>query len=114
MKLLSIFHKNRIKNIPAVSKCSASLEEVAHVFKLTTEQITSGLNTRTASTGTPIPELSGGAKYNTIISNIGGGSKASGGGGMEAGLKVLSAHIKADTILKTAAQNKTSKKFLIK
>lgn len=114
MKLLSIFHRNHIKNIPAVSKRDALLVEATQTFNLTTAQIKSGLSNPIASTGTPISDLRGGAKLNARISNIGGGSKASGGGGIEAGLKAILLHTRADQHLKTESQNKTSKRFLIK
>lgn len=51
--------------------------------------IDAGLSNPSASTGTPISSLSGGARMNALLSNMGGGSKASGGGGMEAGMRML-------------------------
>lgn len=42
-----------------------------------------------ASTGTPIPNLVGAAKENAIKAYIGGGSKATGGNGIEGGEKVI-------------------------
>lgn len=51
--------------------------------------IDAGLSNPLASTGTPISSLSGGARMNALLSNMGGGSKASGGGGMEAGMRML-------------------------
>lgn len=40
-----------------------------------------------ASTGTPISDLNGIAKSLAMISNLGGGSKAVGGGGVEEGIR---------------------------
>lgn len=51
--------------------------------------IISGLENPLSGTGTPIANLSGGAKENAQRANIGGGSKANGGGGMMQGTKNL-------------------------
>lgn len=64
----------------------------AQLYKAMNEvgcRIHMGMANPLASTGTPISSLSGGARYNAVISNVGGGSKASGGGGMEGGLRML-------------------------
>ena len=52
-------------------------------------QIINGLENPLSGTGTPIANLSGGAKENAQRANIGGGSKANGGGGMMQGTKNL-------------------------
>lgn len=46
-------------------------------------------STKNASTGTPIPLLRGVAAERATLSNVGGGAKSAGGGGMEGGQKVL-------------------------
>ena len=53
------------------------------------KQIVDGLNKTTASTGTPMDKLHGGAKRMAQMSNIGGGSKATGGGGVDEGMKAM-------------------------
>lgn len=61
-------------------------------LKDTSLQIHAGMGNPLSGTGTPISSLSGGARFTSILSNIGGGSKASGGGGMEAGMRLLDQH----------------------
>ena len=55
----------------------------------TKEKIKKGIEKPTASTGTPVNELYGAAKTTATLSNIGGGSKETGGGGMEKGLGII-------------------------
>ena len=51
-------------------------------------KIKEGLEKETASTGTPMEQLHGGAEFMAKMSNIGGGSKET-GGGVQEGLKTL-------------------------
>ena len=106
MKLLSIFHRNRIKNIPAVSKRDALLVEAADtIIKQNTAKIQHGLNNLTASTGTPMNKLHGNAKRLAQMANVGGGSKATGGGGLEACYEITIQLERADAIKKAISSN---------
>ena len=83
-----IISKKTEKNTQAVSKSNASLERAADsILNQRGKQIVDGLNRTTASTGTPMDKLHGGAKRMAQMSNIGGGSKATGGGGVDEGMK---------------------------
>lgn len=72
------------------------MEDVA---KQTGDKIKKGLENPTASTGTPIDSLSGGAKFMAQLSNIGGGSKATGGGGIQDGFNTVNTNTKVKTVL---------------
>lgn len=63
-------------------------------------QIQEGLERSTASTGTLMRQLHGGAKKMAQLSNIGGGSKATGGGGVDEGLRAIEQYAKADAVKK--------------
>ena len=78
----------------------------------TGKQIADGLNRPTASTGKSIDELHGAAKRIAQISNIGGGSKSTGGGGLDKGLDTVAKHVQARTakaIIDNAKQKKLGK-----
>lgn len=75
-------------------------EKVEDVAKQTGDMIKKGLENPTASTGTPIDSLNGGAKFMAQLSNIGGGSKATGGGGVQDGFNTVNTNTKANTVLK--------------
>lgn len=74
--------------------------KVEDVAKQTGDKIKKGLENPTASTGTPIDSLSGGAKFMAQLSNIGGGSKATGGGGIQDGFNTVNTNTEANTVLK--------------
>lgn len=57
------------------------------------KKIQDGLAKETASTGTPMKKLSGGAKFTAQLSNIGGGSKATGGGGIAEGFNQIAQNV---------------------
>ena len=62
MEFLSLFQRKQ-KNTQAVSKSNASLERAADsILNQRGKQIVDGLNRTTASTGTPMDKLHGGAK----------------------------------------------------
>ena len=67
------------------------------VYHETGKQIVDGLNKPTTSTGKSIDELHGAAKTIAQMSNIGGGSKATGGKGIAGGLDALTKHAQAKT-----------------
>ena len=84
------------------------LKEVKKIEKQTNEKIKEGLSNPEASTGTPIDVLSGGAKIMAVTSNIGGGSKATGGKGGIDGLNTIMQNQAAKAILKTAKRLSSS------
>ena len=70
-----------------------------------------GLNKTTASTGTPMDKLHGGAKRMAQMSNIGGGSKATGGGGVDEGMRAMLQYTQADAVKKTVANSKNIRSY---
>ena len=58
-------------------------------------KIMEGLSKKTASTGTPIEDLHGAAKFTAQLSNIGGGSKETGGGGIKDGFNTITQYVDA-------------------
>ncbi len=87
MGILSLFQRKQ-KNTQVVLKSNNSLERAADsILSQRGKQIVDGINKPTASTGTPMDKLHGGAKRMAQMSNIGGGSKATGGGGVDEGMK---------------------------
>lgn len=96
MGLFDIFKK---KQTMALSRPQQPSVEhfVNQVYQQTGKQIVDGLNKPTASTGKPIDELHGAAKRIAQMSNIGGGSKATGGGGLDKGLDTVTKHAQAKT-----------------
>ena len=70
-------------------------ENVQEIIKTTDSKIKEGLSRPTASTGTPMKDLNGGAKFMAQLSNIGGGSLATGGGGIRDGFNTIAANIGA-------------------
>ena len=67
----------------------AKRKSLAGAYNSIRKQIDNGIAKKTASTGTPISRLKGCAKTTAILSNIGGGSKATGGSGMKGGMKKI-------------------------
>lgn len=101
----------RSKNTQIMNNEIDPFRRINEIYEQTGKQIQEGLNKETASTGTPMKELRGGAKYMAQMSNIGGGSKATGGGGFKEGFNIIGRHQKAEGIKK--ALNQKSKKKLI-
>lgn len=76
MGILSLFQRKQ-KNTQVVLKSNNSLERAADsILSQRGKQIVDGINKPTASTGTPMDKLHGGAKRMAQMSNIGGGSNA--------------------------------------
>lgn len=71
------------------------------VSKKTNAKIKKGLEKPTASTGTPISKLHGGPKFMAQLSNIGGGSVATGGGGIRDGFNTIAENERAKETIKT-------------
>lgn len=63
-------------------------------------QIREGTSRPFAGTGKPIEALYGAARMNAVVANIGGGSKATGGGGMVQGMDLLLKYTQADTVVR--------------
>ncbi len=109
MGLFSIFKKKPTTAITRPQRPSFP-QVVDQVYNQTQKKITEGLSKPTASTGTRIEDLHGAAKTIAQISNIGGGSKATGGGGITEGMKTLVEHGQASTAKKMIEQS-TQKKL---
>lgn len=73
-------------------------------------KIVEGLSRKTASTGKPIDEIYGGAKFMAQLSNIGGGSKETGGGGIKVGLNTITKYIEANATVQAESQFLSTKK----
>lgn len=109
MGILSLFQRKQ-KNTQAISRSNASLERTAdNILNQRGKQIVDGLNKTTASTGTPMDKLRGGAKRMAQMSNIGGGSKATGGGGVDEGMKAMLQYTQANTVKKMVSQSDKKK-----
>ena len=109
MGILSLFQRKQ-KNTQAISRSNASLERTAdNILNQRGKQIVDRLNKTTASTGTPMDKLHGGAKRMAQMSNIGGGSKATGGGGVDEGMKAMLQYTQANTVKKMVSQGEKKK-----
>ena len=89
-------NNNNVPSPPSVEKnTNPSIEKENVIEKINVDieeinqKIAEGLSKETASTGTPMKGLKGATKMTASLSNIGGGSKKTGGGGMEEGIKTL-------------------------
>lgn len=111
MKFLSLF-KGKNKNTQVMSRSETSLEiEADNILSKRGKQIEDGLSKTTASTGTPMENLHGGAKKMAQMSNIGGGSKATGGGGVDEGMRAMLQYTQADAVKKTVANSKNIRSY---
>lgn len=109
MGFLSLFQRKQ-KNTQVVLKSNTSLERATDsILSQRGKQIVDGLNKPTASTGTPMDKLHGGAKRMAQMSNIGGGSKATGGGGVDEGMKAMLQYTQANTVKKMVPQSEKKK-----
>ena len=107
--------RNALRRVlsPAVKQQPSIEQTVNQVYNRTGKQIIEGLSKPTASTGKPIEELHGAAKRIAQMSNIGGGSKATGGKGIDGGLDTLTKHAQArtaKTMIESAKRNRIGKK----
>lgn len=71
------------------------------VYKKTGAKIKKGLEKPTASTGTPISKLHGGPKFMAQLSNVGGGSVATGGGGIKEGFNTIAENVRSKETIRT-------------
>lgn len=109
MKFLALF-QGKQKNIQLISNRNSSPEKfVDNILNQRGKQIIDGLNKTTAGTGIPIKKLHGGAKRMAQMSNIGGGSKATGGGGVDEGIKAIIQFTQANSVKKMIVQNRKKK-----
>lgn len=88
-----------------------SKDYVIGVYNDTSEKIKAGLENPYASTGTPIDKIHGAPKFMAVLSNIGGGSVDTGGGGIKEGFNTINDYTKAKTMLQ---MGEDSKKYLDK
>lgn len=79
---------------------TTNIQEPSVIKEKTDKLIQQGLECKTASTGTPIKDLNGGALFMAQLSNIGGGSLETGGGGIKEGFNTIAANIAATTTLR--------------
>ena len=86
------------------SNSTLNIETLKKIEKQTSEKIQKGLKKPTASTGKSMNDLKGGAKFMAQLSNIGGGSKATGGKGIADGFNTIVQNQKAKTILQAISQ----------
>ena len=111
MALLELFRK-KSKTALAKPDISPLEQSIERVYQSTKTQISQGLSNPNSGTGRPIEELKGAAKFNAMLSNICGGSKANGGGGMAEGLERIFKHGQANgarTILVDSNRRKLKK-----
>ena len=84
---------------------STSLSKVEstarQIVDKTDNEIQKGLTNPNASTGTPIDDLHGGAKFMAQLSNIGGGSIDTGGDGIKKGFDTIARNVEAKAMLNT-------------
>lgn len=71
------------------SDANTQLAVATESFKRSGRKIKEGLCKQTASTGIPMDQIHGGAKFMAQMSNIGGGSVATGGGGIKDGFSTV-------------------------
>lgn len=77
------------------TKDKNTIAEAMQTAQKAAEKIKEGLSKPTASTGTPMSDLSGAARFTAGMSNIGGGSVATGGDGMLGGLATVAEYQEA-------------------
>lgn len=81
--------------VTTTQSSNEQIQNTISTIEKTDQQIVDGLSNPTASTGTPMTDLNGGAKFMAQLSNIGGGSVAVGGGGIKAGFETIATNINA-------------------
>lgn len=89
---MSLLRKNKHN---ALVPTNNDLKKNDIVLEASQRKIVEGLSKKTASTGTPIENLHGGAKFMAQLSNIGGGSKETGGGGIKDGFNTITTFVDA-------------------
>ena len=87
MGLFSFLQKQPNREI--INRQISQSQAVNTMYETTKNQIQAGISRSTASTGTPMEKLHGAARTTSTLSNIGGGSKETGGGGMAQGLETI-------------------------
>lgn len=103
---MSLIRKNkRTSLVPTNNKVTNQI-----ALEASQRKIAEGLSKETASTGTPIEKLHGGAKFMAQLSNIGGGSKETGGGGIKAGFNTITAYVDAKAKVQTQSQSFSTQK----
>lgn len=85
----SILPATQKETLLSDTKDESTIAETIQTAKKAAEKIREGLSKPTASTGTPMADLSGAAKITAGMSNIGGGSVETGGEGILGGLATV-------------------------
>lgn len=81
---------SNVKNALKPLKSAISVKNTNKLSEAQIKQVVdAGIQKSTASNGTPMNKLHGAAHATATLSNIGGGSVATGGGGMKQGVKLL-------------------------
>lgn len=93
---------------------SSEEKTLKEIITQTDNRIRQGLEKETASTGTPMDELYGGAKFMAQLSNIGDGSVETGGGGIKKGFNTIAQNIAAKSQINAIQSNSESKTKKIK
>ena len=78
------------------------------IVEKTDKLIQQGLARPTASTGTSIAKLSGGALFMAKLSNLGGGSIDTGGDGIKGGFNIIAANIAGKSALNALPNDEAS------
>lgn len=93
----------------ALTPANSNLE-AKNTLVTSQRKIAEGLSRKTASTGTPIDDLHGGAKFMAQLSNIGGGSKETGGGGIQDGFNTIATYVDAKAKVQVQSQSLPTQK----
>ncbi len=96
---------SKSENLVPSSPSSPEVESLKNIIEKTNNDIQKGLEKPTASTGTPIEKINGGAKFMAQLSNIGGGSVETGGNGIKGGFNTVSQNTAAKSALKVLQDN---------
>lgn len=104
MGLFSFLQKRPNREI--ANRQDAIEQSVNSLYETTKSLIQTGVSKPTASTGTPIENLKGASRITATLSNIGGGSKEVGGGGMAKGLETITKYAQVATVKKMIDQKK--------
>lgn len=104
----------KAKSVPSTLKPTSNqstLISAKATMEAAESQIKAGLSKPTASTGTPVSSLHGAAKFTTQLSNIGGGSVDSGGGGIQEGFNTLTKYAAAKAVVASELRNSSGTKI---
>lgn len=86
--------------VPSPKQIGIPTQAASDIYTETSKKIQEGLEKDTASTGTPMEALKGGVKLMASLSNIGGGSVETGGGGVHDGFNTIMLNKMAESVLR--------------